>query len=78
MRRDGRPGWLLHELSSAGRENLDADHVARYDDKEDAQADAEVEILTSLGLNEGSTLVDLGAGRVNSLSQPSLRSTYHR
>jgi len=52
----------LDELASAGRENLDADHVARYDDKEDAQAGAEVETLTSFGLNEGSTLVDLGAG----------------
>lgn len=62
MRSDKRPGWLLDELASAGRENLDTDHVARYDDKEDAQADAEVETLTSLGLNEGSTLVDLGAG----------------
>ncbi len=62
MRVDERPGWLLDELASAGRENLDPDHVARYDDKEDARADAEVERLTSLGLEEGSTLVDLGAG----------------
>jgi len=52
----------LDELASAGRENLDAEHVTRYDDKEDARAEAEVEILTSHGLNEGSTLVDLGAG----------------
>ena len=45
-----------------GRENLDPDHVARYDDKEDADADAEVELLPSLGLDDESTLVDLGAG----------------
>jgi hypothetical protein len=23
------PGWLLDEVASAGRENLDAEHVAR-------------------------------------------------
>jgi ubiquinone/menaquinone biosynthesis C-methylase UbiE len=62
MRSDHRPGWLLDEVAAAGRENLDADHVARYDDKEDANAEAEVETLEALGLNEGSTLVDLGAG----------------
>ncbi len=62
MRSDKRPGWLLDEIASAGRENLDAGHVARYDDKEDAQAEVEVEILISHGLNEGSTLVELGAG----------------
>lgn len=59
---DKQPGWFLDELSSAGGENLDPQHVARYDDKEDAHADAEVRLLTSLGLNEGSTLVDIGAG----------------
>ena len=37
-----RPGWLLDEVASAGRENLDAGHVAHYDDKEDAGAAAEV------------------------------------
>ena len=57
-----RPDWLLDELASAGRENLDRDHAAQYDTKEDAQADAEVALLTSLGLDAGSTLVDLGAG----------------
>jgi SAM-dependent methyltransferase len=59
---DERPGWLLDELSSAGRENLDADHVARYDAKMDAGAAAEVELLQGLGLADRSTLVDLGAG----------------
>lgn len=62
MRGVKRPGWLLDELASAGRENLDAGHASLYDDKENAQADAEIKILTSLGLNKGSTLVDLGAG----------------
>jgi hypothetical protein len=49
MRSDERPGWLLDELTCVGRENLDADHVDRYDAKEDARAEAEVEILISLG-----------------------------
>jgi ubiquinone/menaquinone biosynthesis C-methylase UbiE len=52
----------LDEIASAGRENLDVEHVTRYDDKEDAQAEAEIEVLTSHGLNQGSTLVDIGAG----------------
>lgn len=62
MQRDKPPGWLLDERSSAGRENLDVDHVARYDQKEDARADSEVSLLASLGLDESSTVVDLGAG----------------
>lgn len=58
----GRPGWLLDEVASAGRENLDADHVARYDAKEDAGAADEVRLLTELGLSRGSVVVDIGAG----------------
>ncbi len=56
------PGWLLDELTHAGRENLDCDHVAVYDDKEDAKAAAEVKLLAELGLDRRSELVDLGAG----------------
>lgn len=56
------PGWLLDELASAGRENLDAAHVARYDAKEDAAAAGEVRLLRGLGLGAGSTVLDLGAG----------------
>lgn len=56
------PGWLLDELTTAGRENLDADHVARYDQKEDADAADEVALLTSLGLDHRATVVDIGAG----------------
>jgi ubiquinone/menaquinone biosynthesis C-methylase UbiE len=54
--------WLLDEIASAGRENLDADHVARYDAKEDADADREVALLTQRGLHRRSEVVDLGAG----------------
>ena len=57
-----RPGWQLDEMSSIGRENLDAAHVERYDDKEDADAAAEVRLLRSLGVEAGATVVDLGAG----------------
>lgn len=55
-------GWMLDEFANAGGENLDADHVARYDRKEDAGASAEVDLLRSLGMNEKSIVVDLGAG----------------
>jgi len=57
-----RFGWLLEEIAHAGRENLDADHVAHYDEKEDADSDVEVALLRSLGLGSQSTVVDLGAG----------------
>jgi ubiquinone/menaquinone biosynthesis C-methylase UbiE len=55
-------GWLLDERASAGRENLDGAHVARYDAKEDGDSLGEVGLLQSLGLDERSTVLDLGAG----------------
>ena len=55
-------GWRLDEVTRAGRENLDAEHVARYDDKEDAGAADEVDLLAQWGLRAESTVVDLGAG----------------
>ena len=55
--------WWPDELRHAGRENLDADHVRRYDAKMDAGAEAEVEMLRREGaLGPGSVVVDLGAG----------------
>lgn len=57
-----RSNWLLDELASAGRENLDPAHVARYDGKEDAGAAAEVALLEDLGLDADSTVVELGPG----------------
>lgn len=56
------PGWLLDELASAGRENLDACHVGRYDVKMDARAVDEVELLRSWGLDQSSVVVDMGCG----------------
>lgn len=61
-RRRPAPGWLLDEVGAAGRENLDAEHAARYDAKEDADAAHEVALLLDLGLTEDSTVLDLGAG----------------
>ena len=55
------PGWLLDEVGSAGRENLDPEHVARYDGKEDAAAADEVALLRRWGLSADSVVVDLGA-----------------
>ncbi|PSL02847.1 ubiquinone/menaquinone biosynthesis C-methylase UbiE [Haloactinopolyspora alba] len=57
-----RPAWLLDEVASAGRENLDATHARRYDAKEDAGADDEVPVLRAHGLTDTSVVVDLGAG----------------
>ena len=58
----GAKGWLLDELASAGRENLDAAHVGRYDGKMDARAVDEVGLLCSWGLDASSVVVDLGCG----------------
>ena len=58
----GRESWVPDELVTAGRENLDRDHVARYDDKEDAAAAGEVAMLLATGLPPHPTVVDLGAG----------------
>jgi len=56
------PGWLIDELSFAGRENLDPAHVARYDAKEDASAASEVALLEGIGLTRESLVLELGAG----------------
>jgi ubiquinone/menaquinone biosynthesis C-methylase UbiE len=53
---------MLDEVASAGRENVDADHVGRYDAKEDAGAVEEVALLSRLSLLQDATVVDLGAG----------------
>lgn len=55
-------GWMLDEMAGIGRENLDAVHVSRYDDKEDADAAEEVRLLQAEELGPSSTVVDLGAG----------------
>lgn len=59
---EGGAGWMLDERARAGRENLDAAHVSRYDAKEDGDAVGEVRLLERLGLDAGSTVLDLGAG----------------
>ena len=56
------PGWLLDEVATAGRENLNVDHVARYDDISDSGGAGEVAVLVQLGLDADSSMVDLGAG----------------
>jgi ubiquinone/menaquinone biosynthesis C-methylase UbiE len=56
------PGWLIDELSCAGRENLDTAHVARYDLKEDAGAAGEVALLEAMGIARGSLVLEFGAG----------------
>lgn len=57
-----KPGWVLDELATAGRENLDPVHASQYDHKEDARAAEEVQLLVDLGLDQTKDVVDLGAG----------------
>jgi SAM-dependent methyltransferase len=56
------PGWLLDEVAAAGRENLDADHVARYDTKMDAGAADEVVLCRRVALHRDSVVVEIGVG----------------
>jgi ubiquinone/menaquinone biosynthesis C-methylase UbiE len=56
------PTWFIDELRYAGRENLDAEHVARYDGKEDASAASELALLQGLGLTRDAVVVEFGAG----------------
>lgn len=57
-----KPGWVLDELATAGRENLDPVHASQYDRKQDARAAEEVQLLVELGLDQTKHVVDLGAG----------------
>jgi SAM-dependent methyltransferase len=57
-----RAGWWLEELGHAGEEHLDAGYVAGYDRKAGTAPAADLAALRGLGLDESSTLVDLGAG----------------
>jgi SAM-dependent methyltransferase len=55
--------WWLDESAYAGRENLDEQHVRRYDAKMDAQAAEESRMLQARGvLGPTTSVVDLGAG----------------
>ncbi|CAA9280824.1 hypothetical protein AVDCRST_MAG92-3523 [uncultured Coleofasciculus sp.] len=57
-----RYDWMLDEVKSAGRENLDANHASQYDFKEDASVMEELALMKRLGLNGRSEVVDIGAG----------------
>lgn len=57
-----RPGWFIDETAHAGDEHLDPAYVPGYDHKSATDPTEDLEILHKHGLNEMSTLVDLGAG----------------
>lgn len=54
--------WILDELSHAGFEHLTPEHVAVYDAKAQFDPLPDLQRLQSLGLNQDSILLDLGAG----------------
>jgi SAM-dependent methyltransferase len=55
-------GWIFDEFAHAGDEHLDPNYVAAYDRKARVDPAEDLRVLRSLGLDAGSTLVDLGAG----------------
>ncbi|MBA2520045.1 MAG: class I SAM-dependent methyltransferase [Chloroflexia bacterium] len=56
------PRWYPDELAHAGDEHLDPGYVQGYDRKAGTDPTDEVALLRTLGLDETSTVVDLGAG----------------
>src|ERR1700737_5330566 len=54
--------WILDELAHAGPEHLDPAFVAAYDRKQGADPVDDLTVLRRHGLDETTTLVDLGAG----------------
>lgn len=55
-------GWLFDEIAHAGGEHLRAEYVAAYDAKSGTTWTEAVETLLGLGVDQTSTVVDLGAG----------------
>ena len=62
MKRATPPPWYPDERALAGSEHLDARCVAGYDRKAGDSAAADAAALANLGLPQGATVVDLGAG----------------
>jgi ubiquinone/menaquinone biosynthesis C-methylase UbiE len=56
------PGWYPEEILHAGDEHLDPEYVETYDAKAQTDPADDLALLRARGLNETSTLVDLGAG----------------
>ncbi|MDX1747824.1 MAG: class I SAM-dependent methyltransferase, partial [Halobacteriales archaeon] len=56
------PDWFIDEVRHAGTEHLDADQVARYDEKIPFDPSDEIELLREHGLSTGDTVVDFGTG----------------
>jgi SAM-dependent methyltransferase len=56
------PPWLFDEATHAGPEHLDEAYVDAYDRKSAYNPTHDVAQLRNLGLDESSTLVDLGSG----------------
>jgi SAM-dependent methyltransferase len=56
------PSWWLDETAHAGPEHLDAEYVAGYERKAGTDPGPDLAALHDLGMNGGSTLIDIGAG----------------
>jgi ubiquinone/menaquinone biosynthesis C-methylase UbiE len=56
------PSWWLDESAYAGQEHLDEAYVAGYERKAGFDPAEDIEVMAALGLDESSTVIDLGAG----------------
>lgn len=54
--------WHFDEVAHAGPEHLDAEYVARYDEKSPTDWNEDVAKLRAMGIGPESTVVDFGAG----------------
>lgn len=55
-------GWSCDEVGHAGEEHLGPDYVSGYNRKAATDPEGDLALLRSQGLDETSTLVDVGAG----------------
>lgn len=54
--------WIIDEKRHAGREHLDPERVAQYDEKIPFDPAEELDLLMEYGLGESDVVVDFGAG----------------
>ena len=56
------PRWFFDEGAHAGAEHLDSAYAAGYEAKSQTDPEADIRLLSGLGMGSDSTIVDLGAG----------------
>ena len=72
------PAWSFDEVAHAGDEHLEGAYVAAYDRKAAFDPTDELALMAELGLDENSTMVDLGVRTERSPSRAQFCPTRRR